>query len=52
MKKLNVNPKKAVTIQPLLQKMNAENREIQHLAQKACISYLKSIYLMKDKEIF
>ena len=32
--------------------MNAENRDIKHLAEKACISYIKSIYLMKDKEVF
>ena len=52
MKKLNANPNKSLTIQPTLQKLNAENRDIKHLAEKACISYIKSIYLMKDKEVF
>jgi len=23
-----------------------------HLAKRACVSYLKSVYLMKDKEVF
>ena len=32
--------------------MNAENKDLKHLAEKACISYIKSIYLMKDKEVF
>lgn len=32
--------------------MCAENRDLKHLAEKACISYIKSIYLMKDKEVF
>lgn len=41
-----------MTIQPTLQKLNAENRDVKHLAEKACISYIKSIYLMKDKEVF
>lgn len=52
LKKLNANPNKALTIQPTLQKLNAENPPIKHLAEKACISYIKSIYLMKDKEVF
>lgn len=52
LKKLNANPNKALTIQPTLQKLNAENRDVKHLAEKACISYIKSVYLMRDKEVF
>jgi ATP-dependent RNA helicase DDX10/DBP4 len=52
LKKLNANPNHALTIQPTLQKLNAENRDVKHLAEKACISYIKSYYLMKDKEVF
>ncbi len=52
LKKLNANPNKALTIQPTLQKLNAENPDVKHLAEKACISYIKSIYLMRDKEVF
>lgn len=32
--------------------MNAENKDLQHLAKRAVISYLRSVYLMKDKSIF
>lgn len=41
-----------MTIQPVLEKMNAENKDLQHLAKRAVISYLRSIYLMKDKSVF
>lgn len=39
-------------MQPVLAKMNAENNELQHLAKRACASYLRSIFLMKDKQVF
>lgn len=32
--------------------MNAENAELQHLAKKACTSYLKSVNLMEAKNVF
>jgi len=32
--------------------LNAENNELMHLAKRACVSYLKCVYLMKDKEVF
>jgi len=32
--------------------MNAGDKDLNHLAKKACVSYLKSIYRMKDKEVF
>ena len=32
--------------------MNAENTDLQHLAKKACISYLKSVHMMQDKTVF
>ena len=52
LKKLAANPNKAITIKSVLHILNAENHDLQYLAQKACISYLKSIYLMADKELF
>jgi ATP-dependent RNA helicase DDX10/DBP4 len=36
----------------LIEKMNAENKDLQHLAKRACVSYLRSVYLMKDKSVF
>ena len=41
-----------LTIKTTLQKLNAENNDMMHLAQRACISYLKCIHLMKDKTVF
>ena len=32
--------------------MNAENKDLQHLAKRAVVSYLRSVYLMKDKTVF
>lgn len=52
MKKLATKADKQLTIQPVLEKLNAENRDLQHLAKKACISYLKGVHIMKDREVF
>lgn len=45
-------PNRQLTIQPTLQKLNAENQDLMHLAKRACVSYLKCVHLMKDKEVF
>ena len=52
MKKLATKADKQLTIQPVLEKLNAENRDQMHLAKKACVSYLKGIHVMKDKTVF
>jgi len=52
MKKLSANPQKQLTITITLSKLNAEQQEMRELAKKACRSYIKSVYLMKDKSIF
>jgi len=52
LKKLATKSDKQLTIQPVLEKLNAENRDLQHLAKKACTSYLKGVHIMKDKEVF
>lgn len=36
----------------MLEKLNAENRDLMHLAKKACASYLKGVHVMKDKTVF
>jgi ATP-dependent RNA helicase DDX10/DBP4 len=41
-----------LTIQPVLEKMNAENKDLQHLAKRAVVSYLRSVHLMRDKTVF
>ena len=52
LKRLQAAPNRQLTIQPTLQKLNAENNDLMHLAKRACISYLKCVYMMKDKEVF
>lgn len=32
--------------------MNAENKDLQHLAKRAVVSYLRSVHLMRDKLVF
>mgnify|MGYP001948856364 CR=1 FL=1 len=52
LKKLATKADKQLTIKPVLEKMNAENKDLQHLAKKACTSYLKGVHIMKDKQVF
>ena len=52
MKKLATRADKQLTIQPVLEKLNAENRDLMHLAKKACASYLKGVHVMRDKDVF
>ena len=52
MKKLATRADKQLTIRPALEKMNAENKELQHLAKRACASYLKCVHIMRDKDVF
>jgi len=39
-------------VQPVLEKMCAENNDLQHLAKRSVVSYLRCVYLMKDKTVF
>ena len=50
--RINVRAKKQQSIQNQLQNMCFKDSELKYLGQKAFISYTKSIYLQKDKEIF
>ena len=52
LKKLATKADKQLTIRPVLEKLNAENRDLMHLAKKACVSYLKGVHVMKDKTVF
>ena len=45
-------PNKSLTITASLQKMNAENNDLMHLAKRAFNSYMKSVHLMRDKDVF
>ena len=52
MRKLATKSDKQLTIQAVLEKLNAENRDQMHLAKKAVTSYLKGVHVMKDKSVF
>lgn len=51
-KRIKINISKVVRLQPILRSLISENNELIHLAQKAIKSYLKSVYLQSNKEIF
>ncbi|CAE6967052.1 DDX10 [Symbiodinium natans] len=49
---INAKQSKLVSIQQKLASVLAESSDIRHLAQRAFASYIRSVRLMKDKEIF
>ena len=50
--KIEVNPSKLFTIQRKLEAMLARDVELKQMAQRAFVTYIKSVFLMKDKSIF
>ncbi|CAL9734576.1 ATP-dependent RNA helicase Hca4p [Monosporozyma servazzii] len=50
--KLTIKQSKKKSIKPQLQSLLFKDPELKYLAQKAFISYVKSIYIQKDKEVF
>jgi len=50
--KINVRQKKQQSIQNQLQNMCFQYPELKYLGQKAFVSYTRSIFIQKDKEIF
>lgn len=50
--KLTIKQNKKKSIKPQLQSLLFKSPELKYLAQKAFISYLRSIYIQKDKEVF
>jgi ATP-dependent RNA helicase DDX10/DBP4 len=51
-KKIKINQSKLVNLQPIIRSILSENSELIYLAQKSMSSYIKSVYLQNDKEIF
>ncbi|CAE6506005.1 unnamed protein product [Rhizoctonia solani] len=49
---IKIKESKLVSLENSLQKFAFEDPDIKYLAQRAFISYVKSIYLQKDKSIF
>ncbi|CAF9917670.1 ATP-dependent RNA helicase dbp4 [Imshaugia aleurites] len=50
--KINVRQNKQQSIKNQLQNMCFKNPELKYLGQKAFVSYVRSIHIQKDKEIF
>ena len=50
--KINVRQKKQQSIQNQLQNMCFKDPELKYLGQKAFVSYVRSVHLQKDKEVF
>ncbi|CCF58318.1 hypothetical protein KAFR_0E01640 [Kazachstania africana CBS 2517] len=50
--KLTIKQSKKKSIKPQLQSLLFKDPELKYLAQKAFISYVRSIYIQKDKEVF
>eukprot|EP00299_Pterocystis_sp_00344_P017044 c8548_g1_i2.p1 GENE.c8548_g1_i2~~c8548_g1_i2.p1 ORF type:complete len:767 (+),score=208.50 c8548_g1_i2:34-2334(+) len=52
LKKIRVDPARTMCIRPALQAAVIEDVELKHIAQKAFISYVRSIHLRGDKSVF
>lgn len=50
--KIEVNPSKLASIQRKLEAMLARDVELKQMAQRAFVTYAKSVFLMKDKSVF
>uniref|UniRef100_A0A8C0G3D4 ATP-dependent RNA helicase n=1 Tax=Chelonoidis abingdonii TaxID=106734 RepID=A0A8C0G3D4_CHEAB len=49
---IKINPEKLVDIQKKMQAFLAQDKELKERAQRCFVSYLRSVYLMKNKEVF
>jgi ATP-dependent RNA helicase DDX10/DBP4 len=52
LERINIREKKQQKIQNQLQNMCFQDPELKYLGQKAFVSYTRSLYVQKDKEIF
>ncbi|KAH3673419.1 hypothetical protein WICPIJ_009807 [Wickerhamomyces pijperi] len=50
--RLNIKQARQTSIKPQLQSLCFQNPELKYLGQKAFMSYMKSIYIQKDKDVF
>uniref|UniRef100_A0A8B9XIE8 ATP-dependent RNA helicase n=1 Tax=Bos mutus grunniens TaxID=30521 RepID=A0A8B9XIE8_BOSMU len=51
-KEIKINPEKLIDVQKKLESFLAQDQDLKERAQRCFISYIRSVYLMKDKEIF
>ncbi|KAK7503055.1 hypothetical protein BaRGS_00005681, partial [Batillaria attramentaria] len=50
--KIRVNPKRLFNISPKLEALCASDKTLKEMAQRAFVSYLRSVFLMKNKKVF
>ncbi|KAG8519013.1 putative ATP-dependent RNA helicase DDX10, partial [Galemys pyrenaicus] len=51
-KEIKINPEKLIDIQKKLESFLAQDQDLKERAQRCFVSYIRSVYLMKDKEVF
>ncbi|XP_043854695.1 probable ATP-dependent RNA helicase DDX10 isoform X2 [Dromiciops gliroides] len=51
-KEIKINPEKLIDIQKKLEVFLAQDQDLKERAQRCFVSYLRSVYLMKNKEVF
>uniref|UniRef100_A0A667GY79 ATP-dependent RNA helicase n=1 Tax=Lynx canadensis TaxID=61383 RepID=A0A667GY79_LYNCA len=51
-KEIRINPEKLIDVQKKLESFLAQDQDLKGRAQRCFVSYIRSVYLMKDKEIF
>ncbi|XP_054379792.1 probable ATP-dependent RNA helicase DDX10 isoform X1 [Pongo abelii] len=51
-KEIKINPEKLIDVQKKLESILAQDQDLKERAQRCFVSYIRSVYLMKDKEVF
>ncbi|XP_057409594.1 probable ATP-dependent RNA helicase DDX10 [Balaenoptera acutorostrata] len=51
-KEIKINPEKLTDVQKKLESFLAQDQDLKERAQRCFVSYIRSVYLMKDKEVF
>uniref|UniRef100_A0A8P0NU60 ATP-dependent RNA helicase n=2 Tax=Canis lupus familiaris TaxID=9615 RepID=A0A8P0NU60_CANLF len=51
-KEIKINPEKLIDVQKKLESFLAQDKDLKERAQRCFVSYIRSVYLMKNKEIF
>ncbi|XP_021566482.1 probable ATP-dependent RNA helicase DDX10 [Carlito syrichta] len=49
---IKINPEKLIDVQKKLEAFLAQDQDLKERAQRCFVSYVRSVYLMKDKEVF
>ncbi|XP_004626274.1 probable ATP-dependent RNA helicase DDX10 [Octodon degus] len=51
-KQIKINPEKLIDVQKKLESFLAQDQDLKERAQRCFVSYIRSVYLMKNKEVF